>query len=132
MANNIPLNILDEYAKCLTTKQANMLYESKLNKKYKKILNEGKEYQSLTNNNIMLDKQTLKEMCLTSGNIIDRYVNKLGLQYNVFNGGIHLYTPLIESYVALLTNLMNEGLTKEKLMSLVYTEKDKNIIKNLK
>jgi len=41
MAHNIPLQILDEYAKSLTNKQAKMLYEHKLNKKYKKQLNEG-------------------------------------------------------------------------------------------
>lgn len=42
--NNIKLEHLDSYAKRLSTKQMNMLYESKMNKKYKNRLFEDTDF----------------------------------------------------------------------------------------
>lgn len=39
--NNIKIEQLDAYAKRLSSKQMNMLYESKMHKKYSKPLNEN-------------------------------------------------------------------------------------------
>lgn len=131
MAHNIPLQILDEYAKCLTNKQANMLYERKLNKKYRKQLNEGMEYQTNESNHIMLTEFMISKAKTNIGSIIERYTNKYDVQYNVFNNGIHLYTPLYENYVGLLSELIRDGFDKGLLISMVNTEDEKQLIKKL-
>lgn len=131
MAHNIPLNILDEYAKTITSKQANMLYEHANNKKYQKKLLEGKEYQSSKNCEIFLTEFMINEAKTTIGEVIDRYVNKYGLQYNVFNNSIHLYSPLIENYTALLKDLVNNGFRKDLLATMVKTNAEKEMIKKL-
>ena len=131
MAHNIPLQILDEYAKSLSNKQAKMLYERKLNKKYKKQLNEGMEYQSNDSNHIMLTEFMISKAKTNIGTIIEKYANKYGMQYNIFNNGIHLYTPLYENYVCLLSDLVNDGFDKGLLITMVNTEDEKELIKNL-
>ena len=131
MAHNIPLQILDEYAKSLTNKQAKMLYEHKLNKKYRKRLNEGMQYQSNKSNNIMLTEFMIKKAKTNIGTIIERYANKYGVQYNIFNNGIHLYTPLYENYVCLLSDLINDGFDRGLLIQMVKTEDEKQLIKKL-
>ena len=56
---NIPLSVLDAYAQRLTSKQAHMLYENKMQKPYKKALyenNSGKQLYKL-----YLDDYTIAE-----------------------------------------------------------------------
>ena len=56
---NIPLSVLDAYAQRLTSKQAHMLYENKMQKPYKKALyenNAGKQLYKL-----YLDDYTIAE-----------------------------------------------------------------------
>ena len=131
MAHNIPLEILDKYAQTISKKQANMLYEHKFNKKYKKPLYENMRYQSVKSNNIMLTEDMLNEAHTDIGSVIDRYVDKYALQYNIFKRGIHLYTPLLEHYVCLLTDLIKNGFSKKSLINAASTKEDKKIIKNL-
>lgn len=131
MAHNIPLEMLDKYAQILTKKQAQMLYEHKLRKNYKKPLYESMRYQSNKYNNIMLTEDMLNEAKTDIGSVIDKYVNKYGLQYNIFKRGIHLYTPLLENYVCLLTDLIKNGFKRKSLINAVITKEDKKIIKNL-
>lgn len=131
MGHNIPLEMLDKYAQTLTKRQAQMLYEHKCNKKYKKPLYENMRYQSNKNNNIMLTADMLDEAKTDIGSVIDKYANKYALQYNIFKRGIHLYTPLLENYVYLLTDLIKDGFSKRSLMNAVVTKEDKKIIKNL-
>lgn len=131
MAHNIPLNILDEYAKSLTATQANKLYERKLNKKYEKHLYEEMEYQTSQNNHIMLTEHIIKKAKTNVGDIIEKFANKYDMQYNVFNNGIHLYTPLYENYMHLLIDLVNNGFDKNLLITMVNNENDKQLIKKI-
>ena len=117
--HNIPLNLLDEYAKAISSKQANMLYENKCHKKYKKHLYEDKKYQSDDNYHIYLNSYTLDEAHSSVETALSRYVSKYKLQYNVVDDGVYLYTPLPENYMSLLENLVNDGFNKEALKNIV-------------
>ena len=120
--HNIPLNILDEYAKTISSKQANLLYESKCHKKYKKPLYEDKKYQSDNNYKIYLNTFTLDEANSSIEKALVRYVNKHHLQYNVVNDGVYLYTPMAENYMSLLENLVNDGFNPNVLKNIVDTQ----------
>lgn len=119
---NIPLNILDEYAKVISSKQANMLYESKCNKKYKKPLYENKKYQSDDNYNLYLSSFTLDEANSSIEKALSKYVSKHNLQYNIVDDGVYLYTPMAENYMSLLENLVNDGFNVEALKNIVDTQ----------
>lgn len=112
---SIPLNILDEYAKIISYKQAKCLYESKLNKKYTKIIYKGTEYQNKNSFAICLNKDMLNEAGITVSKALARYVTKHNLQYNCINEGVYLYTPLVDNYISLLENLMSDGISKKTL-----------------
>ena len=130
--HNIPLNVLDEYAKVLTTKQSNMLYENKCNKKYKKVLYEDKKYQSNSSYRIYLNAYTLDEANINVTKALARYVSKYNLQYNVVNDGVYLYTPLAENYMGLLENLVNDGFNVEALKNVVNVNEARKYLDNLK
>ena len=119
---NIPLNILDNYAKSLTSKQVKMLYENKCQKKFKKPLYENLKYQSDNNYKIYLDTYTLNEANSSIDKTLLRYVNKYNLQYNVVNEGVYLYTALPENYLSLLENLLQDGFNKNSLKNNVNTK----------
>lgn len=119
---NIPLNILDEYAKVISSKQANMLYESKCNKKYKKPLYENKKYQSDDNYKLYLNSFTLDEANSSVEKALSKYVSKHNLQYNIVDDGVYLYTPMAENYMSLLENLVNDGFNVEALKNIVDTQ----------
>ena len=119
---NIPLNILDTYAKTISTKQANMLYENKCNKKYKKPLYEHLKYQNDNSYKIYLNSFTLDEANLNVDKALARYVNKHQLQYNVVDDGVYLYTPMAENYMSLLEHLVNDGFDVNVLKNIVDTD----------
>ena len=119
---NIPLNILDEYAKVISSKQANMLYESKCNKKDKKPLYENKKYQSDDNYKLYLNSFTLDEANSSVEKALSKYVSKHNLQYNIVDDGVYLYTPMAENYMSLLENLVNDGFNVEALKNIVDTQ----------
>lgn len=131
MAHNIPLNILDEYAKTISSKQANMLYESKCNKKFKKALYEGMEYQNDDSYSIYLNVYTLDEAKSSVDKALVRYVNKYKLQYNVVDDGVYLYTPMAENYMGLLENLVQDGFDVEVLKTIVDTQSAVVYLENL-
>ena len=131
MAHNIPLNILDEYAKIISSKQANMLYESKCNKKFKKALYEGMEYQNDDSYSIYLNAYTLDEAKSSVDKALVRYVNKYKLQYNVVDDGVYLYTPMAENYMGLLENLVQDGFDVEVLKTIVDTQSAVVYLENL-
>ena len=131
MAHNIPLNVLDEYAKTISSKQANMLYESKCNKKFKKALNEGMEYQNDDSYSIYLNAYTLDEAKSSVDKALVRYVNKYKLQYNVVDDGVYLYTPMAENYMGLLENLVQDGFDVEVLKTIVDTQEAAVYLENL-
>ena len=119
MKHNIPLNILDEYAKVISSKQANMLYENKCQKKYKKHLYEDKAYQSDNNYHLYLSSYTLDEANSSVEKALIRYVSKHKLQYNIVDDGVYLYTPLPESYMSLLEHLVRDGFNVDALKHVV-------------
>ena len=109
MKHNIPLNILDEYAKTISSKQVKMLYESKCNKKFKKALYENMKYQNDNSFSIYLNDFTLDEAHSSVDKALVRYVRKHKLQYNKVSDGVYFYTPLEENYISLLENLVQDG-----------------------
>lgn len=113
--SNIPLNILDEYAKVLSYKQAKKLYESKINEKYKKVIYKGSEYQNKNSFSICLSNDMLNEAGINVNTALARYVDKHQLQYNCIKEGVKLYTPLVDNYISLLEHLMSDGITKKTL-----------------
>lgn len=119
MKHNIPLNILDEYAKVISSKQANMLYENKCQKKYKKRLYEDKAYQNDSNYHLYLSSYTLDEANSSIEKALIRYVSKHKLQYNIVDDGVYLYTPLPESYMSLLEHLVKDGFNVDALKHVV-------------
>lgn len=131
MAHNIPLHILDEYAKTISQKQVNMLYENKCNKKYKKALYEDLKYQNDNSYSIYLNDFTLDEAELSVKKALVRYVNKHKLQYNVVSDGVYFYTPLEENYIALLEDLVNDGLDVDTLKNIVEDQKAAVYLENL-
>ena len=119
MKHNIPLNILDEYAKTISSKQANMLYENKCQKKYKKRLYEDKAYQDDSNYHLYLSAYTLDEANSSVEKALIRYVSKHNLQYNVVDDGVYLYTALPENYISLLEHLVKDGFNANALKHVV-------------
>ena len=132
MANNIPLNVLDDYAMTLTTNQVKMLYENKCQKKYKKPLYEHLKYQNDNNYKIYLTEQILNKANKSLDDILLNYINKYDLQYNIVNEGINLYTPLAENYLSLLENLVQDGFKKSSLKNNVNTKFAKHYLNKLK
>ncbi len=120
--HNIPLNVLDEYAKTITSKQMKMLYENKLNKKYRKSLYENMKYQNDNSYNVYLDLYTLNEANMTIDTAIARYVNKYNLQYNKTLDGVYFYSNLEDNYIGLLENLVNDNFNPEALKNSVNIE----------
>lgn len=131
MTHNIPLNILDEYAKIITSNQANMLYENKCNKKYKKKLYENKKYQSDEYYHIHLKNYILNDANISVTEALAKYANKFNLQYNILNDGIKFYTPITENYILLLKNLVNDGFNINSLCSVVESKNEKKFLKSL-
>lgn len=113
--SNIPLHVLDEYAKQISYKQAKRLYESKLNKKYKKTIYKGTEYQNKNSFSIYLDNSVLNEANISTNTALARYAAKYNLQYNCVNEGLYFYTPLAENYMQLINHLVADGINKDAL-----------------
>lgn len=130
--HSIPLNILDEYAKTISSKQVKMLYESKCNKKYKKVLYENMKYQNDKSYSIYLNDFTLDEANSSVDKALVRYVNKYKLQFNKVSDGVYLYTPLEENYISLLENLVQDGFDIDLLKENVDSQKATVYLEKLK
>lgn len=130
MKHNIPLNILDEYAKTLTSKQVKKLYEAKCKKTYKKPLYENMKYQSDDNYQIRLTKYILEKSNSSIRDILANYANKYDLQYNIVNEDLYLYTPSKIKYKSLVENLINTGFNKQLLIS-IQNQNARKLIVNI-
>lgn len=119
MERKFSLEVLDEYAKTLTKKQVNMLYESKCKKSYEKPLYENLKYQGKDFYNIYLDNYVMNESNLNKRIVLSRYVNKYELQYNVVNEGVYLYTNNFDNYKSLIERLVSDGVSKSSLQDVV-------------
>lgn len=114
--SNIPLQVLDEYAKSISYKQAKRLYEAKCDNTYKKKIYKGTQYQNKNSFSIYLDNFVLNEANLSVNKALAKYVNKHNLQYNIVKEGVYFYTPLADNYMSLLENLVNDGIDKTALI----------------
>lgn len=132
MKHNIPLNILDEYAKTISSKQVKMLYESKCNKKFKKALYENMKYQNDNSFSIYLNDFTLDEAHSSVDKALVRYVRKHKLQYNKVSDGVYFYTPLEKNYISLLENLVQDGFDIDLLKENVDSQKATVYLEKLK
>lgn len=132
MSHNIPLNILDEYAKTLSSKQVKMLYENKCNKKYKKALYENMKYQNDDSYSLYLSDYVLDEANMSTDKAMIRYINKYDLQYNKVIDGVHFYTPNHNTYIKLLENLVNDGVDIDSLLQVVDDQKSTVYLEKLK
>lgn len=128
--SNIPLQVLDEYAKSISYKQAKRLYEAKCDNTYKKKIYKGTQYQNKNSFSIYLDNFVLNEANISVNKALSRYVCKHNLQYNIVKEGVYFYTPLADNYMSLLENLVNDGIDKNALIQEV-DESTSAYIKNL-
>lgn len=119
MNNKFSLQTLDEYAKTLSSKQVNMLYESKCGKSYKKKLFEHMKYQGDNYYRLYLDNFVMNENNLNKDKVLARYVSQYNLQYNVTNEGVYLYTPDPMAFICLNEQLIKDGVSKETLMDIL-------------
>lgn len=131
MKHNIPLHVLDEYAKVITSKQAAMLYEHKCGKKFVKTLNEGFDNQNNDSYKVYLDLFTLDEANSSIEKALIKYVNKYNLQYNVITEGLYFYTPDEENFNNLLENLYNDGFDIDALKESVTNQSSLVLLEKL-
>ena len=101
---------LDEYAKRLTQKQANMLYENRMHKKYKKMLceahtmNEDEEFSLYLDDAAFYDVSRAEVLAEIIG--IDQSVKS-----RTTPTGIYLYTDMPDVYVDIINTINDFGLS---------------------
>ena len=101
--------ILDRYAKSLTTRQTNMLYENRMHKKYKP-LNEAfepdaDEYFSVFVPNASLEKHDTNRAKI----VLQIAAGKDYIKYKATNYGVWFYVTIPDDYIELLGILKDEG-----------------------
>ena len=106
----VSIAALDEYAKKLSKKQVDRLYEAKNHKKYKKQLYEN--YDDTTFN-MYLDEYTLANNNISMKDIEMNIIKPLKLNENKIEGGINLSTKNEEKYLKIVKTLQKMGLDKE-------------------
>jgi hypothetical protein len=106
---NFTLEQLDAYARSLTTKQTNMLYENRLHKTYKP-LNEAFEPDADEYYTIFLNNQTLRENGSNAAKVVMQVVpNKDYIKYKATNYGVYFYVTIKQDYEELLQILAGLG-----------------------
>ena len=103
------LATLDKYAKSLTTRQTNMLYENRMHKKYKP-LNEAfepdaDEYFSVFVSNDALDKHDSNRAKI----VLQIAAGKDYIKYKATNYGVWFYVTIPDDYIELLGILKDAG-----------------------
>ena len=99
---NFTLEQLDAYARSLTTKQTNMLYENRLHKTYKP-LNEAFEPDADEYYTIFLNNQALRENGSNAAKVVMQVVpNKDYIKYKATNYGVYFYVTIKQDYEELL------------------------------
>ena len=106
---NFTLEQLDAYARSLTTKQTNMLYENRLHKAYKP-LNEAFEPDADEYYTIFLNNQALRENGSNAAKVVMQVVpNKDYIKYKATNYGVYFYVTIKQDYEELLQILAGLG-----------------------
>ena len=103
------LATLDKYAKSLTTRQTNMLYENRMHKKYKP-LNEAfepdaDEYFSVFVSNDALGKHDSNRAKI----VLQIAAGKDYIKYKATNYGVWFYVTIPDDYIELLGILKDAG-----------------------
>ena len=116
---NIPLSVLDAYAQRLTSKQAHMLYENKMQKPYKKALyenNSGKQLYKLYLDDYTIAEEVemnkiefLMKLNENHGSVVN------ALSYKIDEDGVTFSTSDRKVYSKLIGSLLNEGISDSTL-----------------
>lgn len=101
---------LDEYAKRLTQKQANMLYENRMHKKYKKMLCEAHTINEDEDFSLYLDDAAFYDVSRA-----EVLAEIIGLDQSVKSRttptGIYFYTDMPDVYVDIINTINDYGLS---------------------
>ena len=101
---------LDEYAKRLTQKQANMLYENRMHKKYKKMLCEAHTMDEDEDFSLYLDDAAFYDVSRA-----EVLAEIIGLDQSVKSRttptGIYFYTDMPDVYVDIINTINDFGLS---------------------
>ena len=101
---------LDEYAKRLTQKQANMLYENRMHKKYKKMLCEAHTINEDEDFSLYLDDAAFYEVSRA-----ELLAEIIGIDQSVKSRttptGIYFYTDMPDVYVDIINTINDYGLS---------------------
>ena len=101
---------LDEYAKRLTQKQANMLYENRMHKKYKKMLCEAHTMNEDEDFSLYLDDAAF--YYVSRAEVLAEII---GLDQSVKSRttptGIYFYTDMPDVYVDIINTINDYGLS---------------------
>lgn len=95
-----------------------MLYEKFNGKKYRKPLYENMKYQGHDYFSLNFDKNVIKNNNTTRDNLLFEYVNPFNLQFNFYDGGLIVYTNDLENYIKLHEKLLQDGYSKNTLISM--------------
>lgn len=111
MKNNLGLTTLDAYAKRISTKQVNMLYENRMHKKYKKMVFEGSN--NIFEDNfavyVTIDAANGKPAELIKN--VKTECNSVDLNYRQTETGIYFYTEMPDVYDCMKSALDKLGIT---------------------
>ena len=108
MNKKFDLNVLEAYARSLSSKQVNMLYENKLHKKYNKesVVNEGIPSGSFK---MYVTEEMLNENKTTVAQLLKQCGNKsIDVKKHV-GGGYTFYTKNSTAYSRFIGNMVDEG-----------------------
>ena len=101
---------LDEYAKRLTQKQANMLYENRMHKKYKKMLCEAHTMDEDEDFSLYLDDAAFYDVSRA-----EVLAEIIGIDQSVKSRttptGIYFYTDMPDVYVDIINTINDFGLS---------------------
>ena len=101
---------LDEYAKRLTQKQANMLYENRMHKKYKKMLCEAHTINEDEDFSLYLDDAAFYDVSRA-----EVLAEIIGIDQSVKSRttptGIYFYTDMPDVYVDIINTINDFGLS---------------------
>lgn len=101
---------LDEYAKRLTQKQANMLYENRMHKKYKKMLCEAHTMNEDEDFSLYLDDAAFYDVSRA-----EVLAEIIGIDQSVKSRttptGIYFYTDMPDVYVDIINTINDFGLS---------------------
>ena len=101
---------LDEYAKRLTQKQANMLYENRMHKKYKKMLCEAHTMNENEDFSLYLDDAAFYDVSRA-----EVLAEIIGIDQSVKSRttptGIYFYTDMPDVYVDIINTINDYGLS---------------------